>query len=78
MKHGDEIAMVFLNMAKTEATVSLNLEGISDGKVVKTFTPHVTSEQDDLKAYPPVDTGADYVVPARSAVTLVGALVPAS
>jgi len=75
---GDEIAIVFINMAETEARVSLKIEGLPKGKAVNFLTPHVTSEKDDLRAYPPVVPGADYVVPGRSAVTLIGALIDAS
>ncbi|HUW61066.1 MAG TPA: glycoside hydrolase [Candidatus Bathyarchaeia archaeon] len=75
---GDDIAIVFINMAETKATVSLKLEGLPAGTVVKSFTPHVTSENDDLRAYPAVDGGAAYVVPGRSAVTLVGTLSTSS
>ena len=71
---GDELALVFINMGETEARVSLTLTGIPEGKAVKTFTPHVTSENDDLRAYSPVNGDSGYVVPARSAVTLVGTL----
>jgi O-glycosyl hydrolase len=74
---GNEIAIVFINMAETKVTVSLRLKGLPDGKTVKAFTPHVTSENDDLKAYPPVAADGDYVVSERSAVTLVGSLAPA-
>ena len=69
---GDELLLVFINMAETDARVSLKLKGLPKGKAVKTFTPHVTSETDDLRAHSPVDAGSDYVVPGRSAVTLVG------
>ncbi|MEA3365773.1 MAG: glycoside hydrolase, partial [Candidatus Hydrogenedentes bacterium] len=72
---GDEIVLVFINMAEMEKTVSLRLKGLPEGTAVKSFTPHVTSEQDDLKAYPPVNADAKYIVPPRSAVTLVGKLI---
>ncbi len=75
---GDELVLVFINMAETEAKVSLKLKGLPKGKTIDAFTPHVTSEKDDLRAYPPVDSGRRYVVPRRSAVTLVGRLNAAS
>jgi len=72
---GDELILVFINMAETKKTVSLRLKGLPAGKAVKSFTAHVTSAHDDLKAYPPVAADAEYAVPARSAVTLVGRLI---
>ena len=73
-----QLFLVFVNMGEADATVSLELKGLPKGKAVRSFVPYVTSEKDDLKAYPPVDADGDYAVPARSAVTLAGRLVPAS
>jgi hypothetical protein len=71
---GDQVIVVFVNMAESEKRVSLRLNGIPSGKVVRRFAPWVTSENEDLKEYGAVDVAEPYAVPARSVVTLVGAL----
>ncbi len=75
---GDTITLVFVNMAETDARVSLKLKDLPKGKAVKSFVPHVTSGKDDLQAHSPVDADADYVVPGQSVITLVGLLSAAS
>lgn len=71
------VVIVFVNMAETPARVALELDGLPEGRAVESLTPHVTSETDDLMAYPPVPAGAEYTIPPRALVTLTGALVPA-
>ncbi|MBN2309917.1 MAG: hypothetical protein JXR94_13160 [Candidatus Hydrogenedentes bacterium] len=68
----DEIAIVLVNMAERDATVSLRIGGLPRGARVESLTPYVTSETDDLKAHAPVAPDADYIVARRSVVTLVG------
>ncbi len=70
--NANELILVFVNMAQTEKAVSLQLENLSEGRLPNAFTPYITSEQDDLKAYPYAPAGTTYTVPARSVVTLVG------
>lgn len=71
---GEQVVVVFVNMAETERQVAVRVDGIPSGKAVRQFTPWVTSESDDLKPYPPVDAARLYTVPGRSVVTLVGTL----
>lgn len=68
---GKQIIIVFINRAETGAAVSLSFKGLPEGTGIQTAEPYVTSEEDDLKACPPVNMAADYIVPARSVVTLV-------
>lgn len=70
----EELVLVFVNVAETARTVSLRIEGLPENKRVTSFRPHMTSDEDDLKAYPLVRGDAEYSVPARAVVTLVGNL----
>lgn len=71
---GQELILVFVNMAHAEKSVSIHVANLPEDARINAFTPCVTSEQDDLQRYPPVPADSAYVVPARSVVTLLGSL----
>lgn len=67
---GDQLIIVFVNVADKDIDVAFNPSGLS----VDQLTPFVTSDNagDVLKAYPSISIDNEYAVPARSVVTLVG------
>ncbi|HNY88142.1 MAG TPA: glycoside hydrolase family 30 beta sandwich domain-containing protein, partial [Candidatus Hydrogenedentes bacterium] len=67
-----ELAVVLINRGMTAERVSLRVHGLPEGRTIKTFTPHVTSDVEDLAALPPVAADGDFTVPPRSVATLVG------
>ena len=74
---GDTLTLVFINMTKAPVKVILDLQGLPEGRKVVSFTPHVTSEEDDLRTCPMVSADSNYTVPGCSCVTLVGELTGA-
>jgi len=73
---GEKLIIVFVNMGTRNAPVNVNVSGLDSAMDIPEFTPYVTSDQtgDDLKAYPSISANAEYLVPARSVVTMIGVI----
>ncbi len=67
-----EVAVVLINRGAAAERVSLRVHGLPEGRTIRTFTPHVTSDTHDLAELPPVAADGDFTVPPRSVATLVG------
>jgi hypothetical protein len=66
--------VVLINMGVAPETVRMRERRLQDNAAVRSWTPWITSDQpgDDLRREAAVAGGADYTVPPRSIVTLVG------
>lgn len=74
---GTALILVFVNMAQSENAVSLQGNTLREETLPNTWVPYITSDRDELKAYPSVPADKPFAVPARSVVTLVGTYEPA-
>jgi len=70
----DSLIVVLINMGYSGESVAVNISSLDSNEKVLALTPNVTSDKagDDLKEYPSFSTNENYLVPARSVVTLVG------
>ncbi len=73
-REAGRLVVVLINMGAAPEAVCLRERRLPDNAAVRSWTPWVTSDQpgDDLCREAAVPGGADYTVPARSIVTLVG------
>jgi hypothetical protein len=73
-KAGDQLMIVFVNVASKDIQILLALDGLAMNTRIAGFTPYVTSgiPEDNLKEYAFFPLESIYAVPARSVVTLVG------
>jgi O-glycosyl hydrolase len=69
-----QVVVVIVNASLQAVPVRLAVPAILDGFNVKTFAPYITSGNplDNIKRYPEVEAGTDFVLPATSVVTFVG------
>jgi len=76
-RESDCVIAVLLNMGFSDEPVKMNITGLGINKEVLTFTPHITSDnnEDNLKEYPSFLKGDNFTIPARSVVTLVGEII---
>ncbi|RPI00609.1 MAG: T9SS C-terminal target domain-containing protein, partial [Calditrichaeota bacterium] len=74
---GDEMIIVFVNVAEKASPISLTLSGLADKARLAGFTTYVTTNapEDNLKEYAFVPVDSLYTIPARSVVTLVGRII---
>jgi hypothetical protein len=75
---GDEMIIVFVNMAEKATPISLTLSGLADNTRIAGFTPYVTTNapEDNLKEYAFIPADGLYKIPERAVVTLVGQIIP--
>ncbi len=71
---GNEVVIVAVNASTDAVSLKLNANGLAAAAQVKSWTPYVTTGNpyDNLKRYPSVASGAEYVLPGTSVVTFVG------
>jgi hypothetical protein len=71
---GQQVVVVAVNAATQPVLVKLDVDFLPEGQSIETFMPYVTSENplDNLKKYPAVNPGTEYILPATSVVTFVG------
>ncbi len=71
-----KIILVFVNVSSSEQKIQFHFAGLDTLQEIKYLTPYITSDKsgDDLKAYQAVSVDSDYIVPAKSVVTMVGML----
>lgn len=65
-----QVVIVAVNSAAVKTTVQLAVDNLPDDGELE-FTPYVTSDDDDLKAYPKIKAGEAFTMPPLSVVTFV-------
>lgn len=70
----NKLIIVFLNMSESEKPIVISNYNLANDKEIRNYTPYITSNNsdDNLKEFPSFSADSSYIVPARSAVTLVG------
>lgn len=67
-----KIIIVLVNCSSSQAQIKFDLKGIPEGRSLSKLTPYITSSSDNLSAKPEISLSSQYIVPAKSIVTLVG------